>query len=533
VAIQSSSSDDEGGLVHYRNAAKAFVAELAEIRSTGKLVTVRGQATHELLARTVTLERPAERFITVPGRRNDVFSAIAETMWVLDGRDDIAFLSRYLGRAPRFSDDHLTWRGGYGPRLRNWGGIDQIDEIRKLLSADPDSRRAVAVLFDPARDFMATLDAPCNNWLHFIIRDGLLHMNVTVRSNDILWGFSGINTFEWSVLHEMMAFWLGASIGRESFFISSLHLYDERIEQADRALGGFSGATGYEDAWVGARFETPWEDFASVMGAWFELEGRLAAGEDCNTEIAGFPDPLLRQFLHAISIKWAINAGASEPRQRELLDSLGHSDLAFALHEQLFRDSATALLPVDSSADWTDLRETITVLHRSKDAAYGDSWKKRGELISIAANLARKIDRIDQVAGGASVGREALLDTAVDLLVYAVKYETFLADQSADVADRIFGRTGKGFSDGPDGFEELLRARAVGSGVGGVVEEAVSASAAFNRLDSFLQAHPHDHWVEKLQLAQDLSGIALRLVVAVAASDREAVEEFRREFGPS
>lgn len=515
----------------YRNAAWAFIAELAEIRSNGRPVTVRGLPTHERLARTVTFARPTERFITVPGRRNDVFATIAETMWVLGGRNDMEYLARYLSRALQFSDDQVTWRGGYGPRLRDWGGVDQVDEIRKLLRSDPESRRAIAVLFDPARDFVDTLDVPCNNWLHFLVRDGTVHLNVTVRSNDILWGFSGINTFEWSVLHEMMAFWLGARVGPVSFFISSLHLYDERNEQADRALAGFGRATGYEEAWMGAQFGTQWQDFAGVLNRWFDLETRLASGEDCQVEIAGFPDPLLRQFLQAIAIKWAIANGADEARQHELVDGLGHSDIAFALHEQLFRDSAQLLSEPKSSVDWVDLRESVIALHRAKDAAYGNSWKKRGELISIAANLARKIDRIDQVVGGAAAGREALLDTAVDLLVYAVKYETFLADQSTDVADKLFTNGGELFSDGPDGFEELMQARNVIDGVRTVHAEAAEASTTFGELDAFLQLHPRGAWMEKLALAERLTAISLRLVLAVAMSDPGGVDTLRRDAG--
>lgn len=518
----------------YRNAACAFVAELAEIRATGRPVTVRGEATHELLARTVTVEHPTERFITIPGRRNDVFATIAETMWVLAGRDDVEYLARYLGRARQFSDDQTTWRGGYGPRLRDWGGVDQVDEIRKLLSSDPESRRAVAVLFDPARDFVKTLDVPCNNWLHFLVRDKRVDLNVTVRSNDILWGFSGINTFEWSVLHELLAFWIGARVGYGSFFISSLHLYDERRDQADRALAGYAGATGYEEAWTGARFETPWEDFAGALDRWFDLEARVAAGDDCVAEIDGFPDPLLRQFLQAIAIKWAIAAGADEARQRELVGELGHSDVAFALHEQLFRDSARLLSPSPvSGVAWADVREPVIALHRLKDAAYGNSWKKRGELISIAANLARKIDRIDKVVGGAAAGREALLDTAVDLLVYAVKYETFLADQSAQIARRLFPNGGERFSDGPDGFEELMRARDVVGEVRTVYAEASDASTAFDDLDAFLQLHPKGEWLEKLALAERLTAIALRLVLAISASDPDGVDTLRRESGCS
>lgn len=517
----------------YRNAARAFVAELAEIRSTGHAVRVRGMRTHELLARTVTLENPMERFITVPGRRNDVFATIAETMWVLAGRNDMEYLARYLGRALQFSDDQATWRGGYGPRLRNWDGVDQVDEIRKLLHSDAESRRAVAVLFDPARDFAETLDVPCNNWLHFLLRDGRIDLNVTVRSNDILWGFSGINTFEWSVLHEMMAFWLGVRVGHAAFFISSLHLYDERNEQADRALAGYAGATGYEEAWVGARFETPWTEFAAVLDRWFDLEARLASGEDCHAEIADFPDPLLRQFLQAIAIKWAITAGADEARQRELVDELGHSDIAFALHEQLFRDSAQLLSPAASALNWIDLRESVIALHRSKDAAYGDSWKKRGELISIAANLARKIDRVNQVVDGAAAGRETLLDTAVDLLVYAVKYQTFLADQSAEVATTIFANGGERFSEGPDGFEVLMRVRDGAGKVGTVHAEAANASTAFDELDAFLQLHPQGKWLDKLAFAERLVAIALRLVVAVGLSDPRGVDALRRDLGRS
>lgn len=517
----------------YRNAARAFIAELAEIRSSGQPVTVRGLPTHERLARTVTLAQPTERFITIPGRRNDVFATIAETMWVLAGRNDMEYLARYLGRALQFSDDQVTWRGGYGPRLRDWDGVDQLDEIRKLLRSDPESRRAAAVLFDPARDFADTLDVPCNNWLHFLVRDGSVHLNVTVRSNDILWGFSGINTFEWSVLHEMMAFWLDARVGHVSFFISSLHLYDERNGQADRALAGFGGATGYEEAWAGAQFGTRWEDFAGVLDRWFDIEARLASGEDCYEEIDGFSDPLLRQFLQAIAIKWAIVAGADDVRQRELVDDLGHSDIAFALHEQLFRDSAQLLSQPVSTVDWIDLRESVIALHRSKDAAYGNSWKKRGELISIAANLARKVDRIDQVVGGAAAGREALLDTVVDLLVYAVKYETFLADQSADVAEHLFANGGERFSDGPDGFEELMRARDVVGEVRTTRAEAAEASTAFDELDAFLQLHPQSEWMEKLALAERLTATALRLVLAVALSDPDGLDTLRRDAGRS
>lgn len=65
----------------------------------------------------------------------------------------------------------------------------------------------------------------------------------------------------------------------------------------------------------------------------------------------------------------------------------------------------------------SDLREAIRQLHHEKNTAYRDAWKKRGEVISILANIARKIDRLTYVLNGAPSTRdESLKDTVVDLL---------------------------------------------------------------------------------------------------------------------
>lgn len=80
-------------------------------------------------------------------------------------------------------------------------------------------------------------------------------------------------------------------------------------------------------------------------------------------------------------------------------------------------------------------------LHLAKDAAYRNSWKKRGEVMSIMANISRKVDRLENAATGAPpTSDESILDTAVDLLVYTLKYQTYLADQDASVATTLSGR---------------------------------------------------------------------------------------------
>lgn len=112
-----------------------------------------------------------------------------------------------------------------------------------------------------------------------------------------------------------------------------------------------------------------------------------------------------------------------------------------------------------SKSDQPDLREAIRQLHHEKDTAYRDAWKKRGEVISILANIARKIDRLAYVLDGAPPTRdESLRDTAVDLLVYSLKYQTYLADLDPTVAKTLFAGSDLDlpYSDGPNGFEHLL-----------------------------------------------------------------------------
>lgn len=176
----------------------------------------------------LSLRNPARRFLTSPGRLANPIAMIVETAWVLSGRNDLDLLGRYLPRAVQFSDDGETWRAGYGPRL-----VGQLDEIVKLLRDNPSSRQAVATIWRPELDLAVdSKDIPCNNWLNFQVQDpdgeGIPQLNlyVTTRSNDLIWGWSGINQFEWNCLLEIVAELVGVNVGSLTFFQSNLHVYE-------------------------------------------------------------------------------------------------------------------------------------------------------------------------------------------------------------------------------------------------------------------------------------------------------------------
>lgn len=324
----------------YRDVEQAFLGELRAVVDSGDPVEVRGERTRELRARLVEVSDARSRYLILPHRNNNVFASIAESMWVIAGRNDLSFLSAYLERAIDFSDDGVTWRAGYGPRLRNWNGVDQLAEIVKILRQDPLSRRAVASIYDPDRDFVASRDIPCNNWLHFLIRDGHLDLHVAARSTDVWWGFSGINAFEWTFLLEVMARWLKCSPGRLVFFSSSLHLYERHFDRASRLL-----ASQPDRATSGAaelpRFDTDWEDAPAEWDEWMRLEAGIRSGQDLAALDCNLTDPLLLAYIRMIDLYWAAQSGAAIGFLDKKLAALGDDRLAAAVREHFGRREQT------------------------------------------------------------------------------------------------------------------------------------------------------------------------------------------------
>jgi thymidylate synthase len=463
----------------FKNVTYAFREGLRTILQEGEIISVRAHETKEVRSHLIKIASPLERVYIIPHRNNNIFAQIAETLWMIAGRNDMAFLSRYLPRAVDFSDDSKVWRGAYGTRLRNWQGIDQIKEVANLLNKDSYSRRAVMVIFDPAQDYIESKDIPCNNLLHFLIRDNRLHLNVSIRSNDIWWGFSGINTFEWSVLHEMMAYWTGAQVGEYSHFASSFHLYERHYQQAEKIIANVPDKTLYDFGFTNPRFSTPLEEFDEVMGQWFAIEDRMRQGEtNLSQEINKFSDRFLNNCLEMLYIYNRHLHGADKEEIAQLIENLPTNDFKIGAIEYFSRkfknrelvklqdkeqeyfqyfwatvatdklsvglpvnsasptDNPSVASPVNSALSPTDnpsfasIFAQLSTLHYKKSLVYKDSWKKHGEVLGVFSNITRKYDRIEVIMteGLKSTADESLLDTVADLAVYSTKYLTYLAE---------------------------------------------------------------------------------------------------------
>ena len=322
-----------------KNISFAFIDALKLTKNNGQIIHPRGFKSQEILSQCIKISNPNERVVVIPFRNNNIFLSIAETFWVLAGRNDLGFLNHYLPRALDFSDDKKTWRAGYGPRLRNWNGVDQIQQVLNVLS-EKDSKRAVMNLFDPSHDYQQdSKDIPCTNWLHFIIRNNSLHLNVTLRANDLFWGFSGINSFEWSILQEMMAFWTKSTLGNLSFFIGSLHYYERHFSATNKILNNFPNKTLYDFGFSNIPFSTPFSKIDKTFLSWFEAESNIRRNpqNDLSTVLLEFEDKFIQSSLLMLQIYNCILHKENIAFIGSLINKMPISDFKIAAIEYFYR----------------------------------------------------------------------------------------------------------------------------------------------------------------------------------------------------
>lgn len=186
----------------------------------------------------VTYERPNERVLFDAFRNANPFFHLMEGLWMLAGRNDVAFVAQFASNLANYSDDGRTIHGAYGYRWREHFGKDQIVEVVDQLLQNSNTRRCVIANFDPTTDGVDYVrgggkDVPCNTHIYFAIRDQALDMTVMARSNDLVWGALGANAVHMSMLHEVVAWGARYELGKMYQFSNDYHIYDDKYKLED------------------------------------------------------------------------------------------------------------------------------------------------------------------------------------------------------------------------------------------------------------------------------------------------------------
>lgn len=188
---------------------------------------------------TIRYDNPTERVVFWKERDANPFFHFFEALWMLAGRDDVAFPASFAKNIRSYSDDGKTLNGAYGRRWRSYFGRDQLDVITTRLRANPEDRRCVLQMWDASADLGSpSKDVPCNTQATFQMdAEGRLDMCVFNRSNDLVWGALGANVVHFSFLQEYLARCIGAPVGTYWQISANLHAYVPVLDKVASIVG--------------------------------------------------------------------------------------------------------------------------------------------------------------------------------------------------------------------------------------------------------------------------------------------------------
>ena len=155
--------------------------------------------------------------------------AEAEWQWYLSGNRNISKLGDIYGKIPeiwkRMADDKGNVNSNYGWQ---WERNAQLDMVIETLKQKSETRQAAISIYDGKEITDYAHDTPCTYAVQFTIVHGRLDMCVTMRSNDLWYGFCN-DQYCFSMLQGLVAHELNVEPGVYYHFAHNMHLYNDKI----------------------------------------------------------------------------------------------------------------------------------------------------------------------------------------------------------------------------------------------------------------------------------------------------------------
>ena len=211
----------------FKNADKAFSYYKKQILDYG----VDFDNTKALFNVGFTIVNPMDNWIKCSQRKWKYNYAESEWQWHLTGLPNVKMLGEIYGKVPdiweRMANEEGYVNSNYGYQ---WQRHYQLDMVVDMLKKNPNTRQATISIFDGKEREKYDKDTPCTYAIQFTILDNKLNMCVTMRSNDLWYGFCN-DQYCFSKLQLMVADKLGIRLGEYYHFAHNLHLYNNIIEK--------------------------------------------------------------------------------------------------------------------------------------------------------------------------------------------------------------------------------------------------------------------------------------------------------------
>ena len=175
------------------------------------------------------ITNPLANAIINKERKWNMEYAEAEFQWYLSGDRNITKLGRIYGKIPpiwiKMADTNGNVLSNYGWQ---WQRQNQLTKIIRMLQDNPDTRQACISIYDGKEINEYRYDTPCTYAIQFTMLHGKLDMCITMRSNDLWYGFCN-DQYCFSELQKLVSQELSIEVGVYYHFAHNMHLYNDKV----------------------------------------------------------------------------------------------------------------------------------------------------------------------------------------------------------------------------------------------------------------------------------------------------------------
>lgn len=173
------------------------------------------------------------------GKKMFPVKPLVELTWMMQGRNDLAFLQKYgVTYWDKFDVGDGTIGNSYGPRLRNLNGVDQIQYVADLLKNEPYSRRILLSFWNPVNDEDSVV--PCYTTVQFKVIDGYINLIVTQRSGDAFIGVPN-DVLLFAYMASLFSYYTGLIVGTVYYTVNDFHIYEEHLPAVRQYMTQYEG----------------------------------------------------------------------------------------------------------------------------------------------------------------------------------------------------------------------------------------------------------------------------------------------------
>lgn len=197
----------------------------------------RGMEVREIRDCAIEIQDPMVNLYKNKYRQSPEKYTAAEFLWYFSGTNNPTYIENYASLWKNIRNADGTVNSAYGNLLfseKNEHGFTQYQWVIESLKKDKDSRQAFMHFNKPKHQFLENKDQVCTLQALFHIRNNKLYMTLTMRSNDVIFGFMTDWAF-FSILHyhvfmHMKEYYPELEMGSYTHISHSMHVYERHYE---------------------------------------------------------------------------------------------------------------------------------------------------------------------------------------------------------------------------------------------------------------------------------------------------------------